>query len=503
MDELPKLQTLGEQLTDMPTTDLPPLSHEPPGMFILFILTTVLVFIAWIIIEIGNYQEVRRNWTHYRCQPSVTPFAAFYGFDLKETLNFCIGQVVKDHAPEVVDPIYNAIQTVSNTADSAFGVVRKIEGGVKGLLKGFSDFVINFINSFRLLGTRVRMIFIRMKDIFARMYGVFISFAYAAISAITFGQNLICNPLVTFIGGIAGVDLCCFAPETRIHMAGGHSKEIQHIQIGDRLSDWGAVTAVFRFDGTDVEMVRLPEDVVVSGNHALRNSENGEWIAAADRTGSLPTESLPLIWCISTTTNIIPVTTRYKELIFTDYEESSDPEVAAAAQAAAESALQPAIPVGAPVADYGLGLDPEFCVQLWDGQWTKLSKINIGHRLASGAFVSGVVRELCNDVRITPKGWRVSAAQLLRLNGTGLWARADHMSLERSADSPQELCQIFTSTNDSFVVGWPLGTDQGEIWEVRDYQEWHGAETQDPYDKALGLTLDLVPSLNLKSKDSR
>jgi hypothetical protein len=58
------------------------------------------------------------------------------------------------------------------------------------------------------------------------------------------------------------------------------------------------------------------------------------------------------------------------------------------------------------------------------------------------------------------------------------------MSLESSNGSPQELCQIFTSTNESFVVS---ETDRGEIWEVRDYQEWHGAETQDPYDKALGI----------------
>jgi hypothetical protein len=498
---LVSMEDLGTELTQH---TLPERVPEEPGFFVFAMLTVVLAIIGWIIVEMANYREIVRNWDHYRCNPSITPFASFYGHNLKETLNFCVGQIVREHSADVIDPIYGAINAVSNTMDGAFSTVKSIEGGIKYLLKGFTDFVVNFVNSFRLLGTRVRMAFIRMKDIFDRVYGIFIAFAYAAISAITFGSNLICNPLVVFVGTIAGVDICCFAPDTGVRLADGSVVPICKAALGQQLAGGGTVTATFQFNGDGVSMVRLPGGVIVSDNHSLRADETGAWIPAGQWPGAVAHPCLPEIWCLSTTNCQIPIVTLSaasgSDLTFTDYEESNDPAVATAAQAAAESALQPHSPVGAPVADYGLGLDPDFCVQLWGGRWKKLSDIRIGHRLASGAFVSGVVRELCSDVRLTPKGWRVSAAQLLRLDGAGQWSRAEHMSLESSNGSPQELCQIFTSTNESFVVG---EADRGEIWEVRDYQEWHGAETQDPYDKALGLGLALVPSLDLKSEDSR
>ena len=206
---------------------------KPPSYLVLGLITGVLLAAAYVILLISNYYEIKQNWDTYRCMPSVAPFASFYGYNLSENMNFCISQSVKEHAPGVINPIYAGINQVTGVVDGVFDKVSSIESGVSSLLSGFQTFVVNFINSFNLIGTRVRMSLIRIKDIFARIYGLFIAFAYAGISAITFGENLVCNPLVVFLGTITGVDICCFAPDTQIAMADGSRQPIAAIRMGD------------------------------------------------------------------------------------------------------------------------------------------------------------------------------------------------------------------------------------------------------------------------------
>ena len=451
---------------------------DPPGFIVFAFMTAGLAFLLWIIGEMGNYWEIRNNWAYYQCQPNIAPFASFYGHDLKETMNFCVQQQVKEHAGGVVAPIYRGIEEVQAVVDNAFTKIESVEGGVMSLLHGFEQFVINFVNSFRLLGVRVRVSVVRIKEIFQRVHGIFIAFAYASISAIVFGENLVCNPLTVFIGTIMGVDICCFAPETRVIMNTGASCSISDIRIGDILAGGSRVTAVFEFDGSAVDMVNI-RGVHVSTNHSLRGPY-GTWISAGEHPDAVPVPSRPRIYCVNTSTNRIVVAPPVGDapLTFTDYEETSDVVVAAEAQAAAERALNGEHAIEMPVDDYALGLDPRLYVLVDQGQWKQVEDLNIGDVLANGSYVTGIVREWCNDVRCTPAGSYVAAAQLMRSIKGGGWFRAGRRFHDKAA--PCVLHQLFLNTNEGLTVA-----DEREMWSVRDYQEWHGEVTQAPYDRWL------------------
>jgi len=438
---------------------------EPPSTFLLLMISAGLTLVVYIIAEISNYQEIKRNWTLYRCMPSVTPFSKFYGHDLAETMSFCIGQSVKEHAPSVIEPIYKGINVVTGVVDGVYDKVVSIEGGVMGLLKGFESFVINFVNSFRLLGTRVRMSFVRIKDIFARIYGIFISFSYAAISAITFGENLVCNPLVVFLGTISGVDICCFAPETLVRMADGSAKSISAIVIGDHLAHGAIVCSTYRFDGHGTPMVRI-HGVHVSTNHYLEGRKAGDHPAAEKA------EQLSRLWCLGTSNNIIPVLTEMGDVDFVDYEESSDPAVIAEAQQIAERFLgsEP----GPTVPDYSLGLDPTLLVLMKHNVWKPLQHVKIGDELISGSHVTGLIEEVCATQCKTPGGHYISAAQLVHHEGR--WIRAANIWPIVSTNSI--LIHIMTSSGSHVTVG-----GDGEIFNVRDYAEIASMDIQTPYDK--------------------
>ena len=451
---------------------------EPPSISMLLLVTAGLGLVAYIISELSNYYEIKRHWTHYRCMPSIAPFAKFYGYDLAETMNFCVGQSVREHAPGVIDPIYKGINVVTGVVDGVYDKVVSIEGGVANLLQGFETFMINFTNSFRLLGVRVRMAFVRIKDIFARVYGVFIAFAYAAISAITFGENLICNPLVTFLGTIAGVDICCFAPETPVRMADGSARPISAIQIGDRLAGGSEVTTTYLFDGSTTPMVRI-HGIHVSTNHYLRGP-GGAMIPAGAHPAAVSAEKLSRLWCLATTNNRIPIVTNTMSTAeFADYEESSDPAVIAEAQRVAEQQLNNGS-AGPTVPDYSLGLDPTLLVFMKHGVWKSLQHVQIGDVLMGGSHVTGIIREVCENQCVSPGGHYVSAAQLVHYGDQ--WVRAVHI-WPRAEGRVSVLYHLMVSSGTYITVG-----GDGEVFNVRDYAEVASLDIQAPYDRDLEVT---------------
>lgn len=460
---------------------------EKPSPLSLIGLTLVLTLIAYVISEIANYYEITQNWEKYRCQPTVAPFAKFYGHDVTETLNFCASEAVKEHAPGVIAPIYEGVNKVISVVDGVYEKAEAVESGIAGLIGGFATFVTNFVNSLGLIGTRIRMSVVRIKDIFMRLYGSFIAFVYAGISAITFGNNLICNPLVTFVAGFAGVDLCCFAPETQIATADG-PKAIKDVVIGDVLvgADTNTsvrVTSTYHFDGSSTAMVRL-HGIHVSGNHYVPGPSGG-MIHAAAHPDAVAAESLPVIYCLATTTNTIPVISPTDGAMhqFADYEESYDPAVIAQTQSAVEEALNGVGQTGPTVADYSLGFPASTKVCLHNRDMRTLAEIRLGDVLESGRTVVGIVDEICADVCEAPDAanQQVAAAQLIYWGGR--WQRAANIWTRAVGPAPAEpYRQLLLAGGDNVFL---IYTDVG-LLAVRDYAEHtDDAVTQTAYDQAI------------------
>ncbi len=457
--------------------------QEPPSLFVFMSITLVLVVIGWILTAVANWAEITNNWPKYKCMPNVMPFAKFYGYDLNETMSFCIGEAVKEHSPGVITPIYTGINKVMNTVDGVYDQAKSISGGVKKLLSGFEKFLMQFANSFRLIGTRIRISLVKIRDIFDRIYGMFTSFALAGVSAITFGSNLMCNPIVTFIGTIAGVDVCCFARDTIVELENGMRISIQRVRLGDVLRDGGIVTSTFEFDGSRTDMVRI-HGVHVSGNHCLQHE--GRFVEALNHPDAILAEKVDRLYCLSTTTNKIAVVyrrfygTNVRQmhegyLTFTDYEESCEPAVVREAQAAAEAVLNPRKQGFTYVANFSLGIDPTAYLAL-DSHEKRFGDVKIGDRLPCSSTIVGIVHETCDHCVRSPSGIIMSAAQLVRVDGS--WQRA--VSVFAPVAGSHVLIQVITDSNRGFQV-----RKGAEFLFVRDYMEVHSTAVQNPYDKAI------------------
>jgi hypothetical protein len=226
-------------------------------------------------------------------------------------------------------------------------------------------------------------------------------------------------------------------------------------------------------------MVRL-RGIHVSGNHAVQHE--GRWVPAADHPEAVPAPELSRILCLGTSNNRIPVVCVGGGVLeFTDYEETEDEGVVAEAQAAAEAAL--GMPADAPpVADYGLGLDPQFEVIMMNGRRKLLEDVVVGDYLAGGGRVRGVIREECEHCLVIPGGRLISGAQLIGLSRG--WQRAARAWPDRRVTGRRVLCQLMLEDGPAFQVQ----DMDGLTYRVRDYTEVPGGATQAPYDRYLGVT---------------
>ena len=71
-------------------------------VIILFIFALIHLFLA---LTIG-IAEIKRNWSDYKCNPGVIPFASVFGHDPGETAKECIKDTQIDFMSVFLSPIY-------------------------------------------------------------------------------------------------------------------------------------------------------------------------------------------------------------------------------------------------------------------------------------------------------------------------------------------------------------------------------------------------------------
>ena len=121
-----------------------------------------------------------------------------------------------------------------------------------------------------------------------------------------------------------------------------------------------------------------------------------------------------------------------------------------------------------------------------DRSWKPLTQIRIGDEVMGGGVVTGLIHEVCEDIRSLPGGFVTSAAQLVLVGGQ--WKRAAHLFPPEPTGSSATLCQLMVTTN-MFVI-----KSEDMAWTVRDYAEVSVSAMQAPYDKKV-MTRHYVDTL--------
>ena len=102
---------------------------------------TLTMLILWIFGSLHAFSklmmhvnDIKNNWTQYRCKPSIMPFANVFGHDTKDNFTWCIQHIGSMFAGGSLDTLTSGMGTVAGSLGSAgtgFGTISDSIGGMK------------------------------------------------------------------------------------------------------------------------------------------------------------------------------------------------------------------------------------------------------------------------------------------------------------------------------------------------------------------------------------
>jgi hypothetical protein len=349
-----------------------------------FMLITLglLILLGYTIGQLER-STVMNDWENRRCDLPIMTAAFFFkpdtdtrtnGTFASDNFSFCMKAYVDSFISLFAEPIATLFGKQVNASTSAANAVNMVRGIANKMYSVFSSYISSYFKKFtssvfemnrmlqylkmamdRVNAIVTSMIFtgltvfrgiinfilyvIRVIMIICGIMLIiiiilfFILFPVMPIILATLGA--IITGVLIFSGIISGTIASeaqgqrkgfCFSEDTEI-IVKENGKEmrmrVQDIKVGDDLGTYGKVTAVIQMDGTHVELYNL-DGVYVSESHLVQGTDK-VWKAVSSDERAVPSDKKSaIVYCLNTTSNIIPVCGITATTLYRDWEEISN-----------------------------------------------------------------------------------------------------------------------------------------------------------------------------------
>lgn len=79
------------------------------------VLSLIFVFTFIVVTYVGNYFQVKNNWSRMRCRPEVMLFSWLYGIDANNNMEYCLENAGKQlKQGNIVDPVITEMVKTKN-----------------------------------------------------------------------------------------------------------------------------------------------------------------------------------------------------------------------------------------------------------------------------------------------------------------------------------------------------------------------------------------------------
>ena len=431
------------------------------------ILLFVMISIWVILLFVADTSDVSKNWPKYRCNPTVMPFASFFGHDTTENFNYCLSTMVTEQAGGAMSPVFTILGTFLGTLTTLVAAANNMRLEMATFMGGINTIFQNFTDRFVQLTSQVRITAQRMKMLMGRLYGTFFALIFMSMSSITALTNFSDTFLFRFL------DTFCFDPDTPVLILGRGQIPVKEVKTGDTFWNGSKVTSTFSFLADGQPMVQLPGDIRVSTNHFVQHK--GKWIRSdehpdAKQIGPWSGGSLRPLICFNTNDHRIPV----GDYMFLDYDETdiADKET----MKWVESKVNAYSSQSSHSFSYSTLLAPSTLVRLKNGTSALASAIELGTELSTGKVIS-IIKKRANTYCQLASGDFVTPGLLVWDSKQSKWYRAG----ERFRPMVDSLDREYYS----FIVSPSAIIELSTGVFVRDYFEVHSPDTEQFYEKAI------------------
>ena len=441
-------------------------------MFIIIIIIIIAIVMAGLSAK-SKMENVKEDWSKYRCNPLFMPFSGLFGYNAKENFEFCMNTIFTNFSMPFLGSIGEMFQKFSIMLQSIFSSLNGLRnsiatmgGGINSIFQEFTDRISNFFFQLRLSAISIR-------TLFGRMYAVLFSVMYMGLSGMTGVSSFTNTFLFSFL------DTFCFPGHTELHIKDNSDRgydivPIKDIKIGDvLLPGKSVVTATFQFYSKGQEMVQLGP-VTVSTNHYVLHE--GKYIMAGDHPHAIHIggwNSNDLLYCVNTSDHHIPVS----YLIFMDYDETSegDKETLNFIDSRVNGLTKPTWK-DYTYEDSCFAIDE--CQKIKTTSGLKQAKdIKVGDKLSTGCEVVGLIRREITEICTLPNGVELTPATLYWNPSANQWNRCG-----------EDYTWVKTPTKKEWVSFVVVPHSQIELEDgttVRDYMELCSPDAEQYYTQHL------------------
>jgi hypothetical protein len=425
---------------------------------VIFIIIAVLALIG--VTSITNIKEVADNWSKYRCDPSIMPFASIYGHDVVENFNYCMSNIFGTFSNDTTSSFGGAMNGFTGILQMLLNSINGIRTSVATLKGGIDLTFQEFIDRISVFFLHLRLSAIRLKYMMARLYAIVFSIMYMGTSGVT-GMSTFAN--TTLFGFVE--EMSCFPLNQMIEVRGKGFIEMKDVKIGDYLQGGQRVNGIFTFFSKGQPMVKL-DDILVSNNHYVMAPIG--WVKAEDHPDAIQETpwSEELLICLNTNTHTMNI----GKYLFRDFDECDEAHIETMKLVERMvNGHENKINGQRKLTEYTPAIHPTTMVRLANKSSVDAKSLKIGDKLASGGYIIGIadreVTEVCNNISASTLVW------------TNKWERIGELKPIQKLTKP-DIYKAFLVTPNSAIE-----LEDGTY--IRDYIEICSSVIEEHYSKAL------------------
>jgi hypothetical protein len=356
----------------------------PNAMLFMILLILLFFGLFYGASVLSDLKTIKDNWPQKRCNPSIMPFASFFGHDAKENFDYCMGNIFSSHSQSMLSSSSDMFSSFTGVLSQIFGSINSLRlsmanmgGGINSIFKEFTERISMFF-------FRLRISAITIKTLMGRMYATLFSVMFMGLSGMT-GMTTFTNTTM-----YAFLDKFCFPGDTELLLEKGPIC-IKDIKIGDIILPTSNVTGTFRFYAKGQPMVKIGKTIVSTNHYIVHNGKN---IKAVDHPDAIAAEYCDDLYCLNTGNNRIPI----NGLTFLDYDETAtaDKDTMNYIEGRVNAC---SIDKEYSFTEYCPAVDENTYIKTTDG--LKLAKdITLGDTLTTGSNIVGLIRRLVNETSV-------------------------------------------------------------------------------------------------------
>lgn len=160
----------------------------------------VLIIIIFGALMVSAYlsagiEHMKKNWTLYRCNPLVMPFAGLFGYDATENMTYCIQNAQTHYMSYILEPVHYAISVTSSIGENLMKDMQSMRTAFSSF-RGLAG--MNTFNIFsKMINVRIEFqrITYKFKDILSKVIGIQTAFLYILLGGMDTGKSIVNGPI--------------------------------------------------------------------------------------------------------------------------------------------------------------------------------------------------------------------------------------------------------------------------------------------------------------------